>query len=72
MTLKNKKTSQNQALQQKSHQKNKHLSSPLIKYSGPFLKWMKEELRQMDQKNRKLMTMALNPRDDRIYMSRKD
>ena len=45
-----------------------------IRYSGPFLKWTKVELKQMDQ--RKLMTMhkALHPRDnvDRLHVSRKE
>ena len=49
---------------------------PLFKYSGPFLKWTRDELQQMDQRTRKLMTMhkALHPRDDveRRYVSRKD
>ena len=38
----------------------------LVRYSGPFLKWTRDELRQMDQRTRKLMTMhkALHPRDD--------
>ena len=38
----------------------------LVRYSGPFLKWTREELKQMDQKTRKLMTMheALHPKDD--------
>ena len=38
----------------------------LIRYLGPFLKWTREELKQMDQRSRKLMTMhkALHPRDD--------
>ena len=48
---------------------------PLVKYLGPFLKWTREELKQMDQRTRKLMTMhkALHPRDDvdRLYVSRK-
>ena len=47
---------------------------PHIRYSGPFLKWTREELKQMDQKTRKLMTMhkALHPRDDdeRLYLWR--
>ena len=30
---------------------------PIVKYSGPFLKWTRQELRQMDQRTRKLMTM---------------
>ena len=49
---------------------------PLVRYSGPFLKWTRDELKQMDQIRRKLMTMhkALHPRDDvdRLYMSRKE
>ena len=47
-----------------------------MKNSGPFLKWTREELKQMDQRTRKLMTMhkALHPRDDvdRLYVSRKE
>ena len=49
---------------------------PLIRYSGPFLKWTRDELKQMDQRTRQLMTMhkALHPRDDvdRLYVSRKE
>ena len=49
---------------------------PLVRYSGPFLKWTTDELKQMDQRTRKLMTMhkALHPRDDvdRLYVSRKE
>ena len=49
---------------------------PLVRYSGPFLKWARDELKQMDQRTRKLMTMhkALHPRDDvdRLYVSRKE
>ena len=48
---------------------------PLVRYLGPFLKWTREELKQMDQRTRKLMTMhkALHPREDvdRLYVSRK-
>ena len=48
----------------------------LVRYSGPFLKWTRDELKQMDQRTRKLMTMhkALHPRDDvdRLYVSRKE
>ena len=48
---------------------------PLVRYSGPFLKWTRDELRQKDQRTRKLMTMhkALHPRDDvnRLYVQRK-
>ena len=49
---------------------------PLVRYSGAFLKWTREELKQMVQRTRKLMTMhkASNPRDelDRLYVSRKE
>ena len=47
----------------------------LIRYSGPFLKWTREELKQMDQRTRKPMTMheALHPTDDvdTLYVLRK-
>ena len=49
---------------------------PLVIYSGPFLKWTREELKQMDQRTGKLMTMhkALYPRKDvdRLYVPRKE
>ena len=49
---------------------------PLVRNSGPFLKWTREELKQMDQRTRKLMTMhkASHPRDDadRLHVSRKE
>ena len=49
---------------------------PLVRYSRPFLKWTREELKQMDQRTRKLMTMpkALHSRHDvdRLYVSRKE
>ena len=49
---------------------------PLVRYSGPFLKWTRDELKQMDQRIRKLTTIhkALHPRDDveRLYVSRKE
>ena len=49
---------------------------PLVRYSGPFLKLTREELKQMNQRTRKLMTMhkALHPRDDVdwLYVSRKE
>ena len=48
---------------------------PLIRYSEPFLKWTREELKQMNQRTRKLMTMhkTLHLRDDvdSPYVSRK-
>ena len=49
---------------------------PLVKYSGPFHKWTRDEIKQMHQRTRKLMIMhkALHPRDDvdRLYVSRKE
>ena len=49
---------------------------PIVRYSGPFLKWAKDELKPMNQRTRKLMTMnkALHPRDnvDRLHVSRKE
>ena len=49
---------------------------PLVRYSGPFLKCTRHELKQMDQRTRKLMTMhkALHPRDDvgRLHVSSKE
>ena len=49
---------------------------PLVRYSGPFLKWTRDELTHTDQRTRKLMTIhkALHPRDDvdRLYVSRKE
>ena len=48
----------------------------LVRYSGSFLKWTRDEVKQMDQRSRKLMTMhnALHPRDntDRQYVSREE
>ena len=49
---------------------------PLVRYSVPFLKWTRDELRQIDQRTRKLMIMhkALHLRDDvnRLYVPRKE
>ena len=49
---------------------------PIVRYSGPFSKWARKELKQMDQRTRKLMIMhkVLNPSDDidRLYLSRKE
>ena len=48
----------------------------LVRYSGRFLKWMSEELQQMDQRTIKLTTIhkGLHPRDDidGLYVSRKE
>ena len=57
---------------------------PPVEYSGSFLKWTREELKQMDKKKKKttkkktmklmIMHRALHPRDDvdRLYVSRKE
>ena len=49
---------------------------PPVRYSGHFLKWTRDELKQMDQRIRKLMTIhkAFHPRDDldRLYVPRKE
>ena len=51
-------------------------AASLVRYTGPFLKWTRYELKQIDQRTRKLMTMhkALHPRDnlDRLYVSGKE
>ena len=51
-------------------------AAPLVRYSGTFLKLIREELKQMEPSTRKLMTMhkVLHPRDDidRLYVSRKE
>ena len=47
-----------------------------VRYSGPFLKWTRDEFKLMDQRTIKLMTLhnALHPKDDidRVYASRED
>ena len=47
----------------------------LVRYAGPFPKWTRDEISQIDQKTRKLMTMhkVLHHRDDvdRLYVPRK-
>ena len=60
--LKKEKTSQNQGVQQKSHQRDVQI----VRYSGLFFEWTWEKLRQMDQTRRKLMIMhkAFHLRDD--------
>ena len=44
----------------------KALGCPLIRYPGPFFRWTKEGLKQMDQRTRKLTAMnkVLHSRDD--------
>ena len=45
---------------------------PRVRYSGPFLKWTREKLKQMDQRARKLMTNHHRDDVDRLYVSRKE
>ena len=48
----------------------------LVRYSVPFLRWTRDELRQINRRSRILMTMhkALHPKDvvDRLYVPRKE
>ena len=48
----------------------------LVRYLGLFLKWTRDEIEQMDQRTRKLMTIhkVLNPIHDadRLYVSRQE
>ena len=48
----------------------------LVRYSVTFLNWTRDELKQIDQRKRKLMTMhkPLHPREDfdKLYVSRKE
>ena len=34
-------------------------AAPLVRYPRPFLKWTRDELKQIDQRTRKLMNMTL-------------
>ena len=49
---------------------------PLVRYSGHFLKWTRDELKWIDQRTKKVMTMykTLHLRDDvdRLYVPRKE
>ena len=61
---------------QKHYQRNKYWAVSLVRYLGPFLKWSRGELKQMDQRTKKLMTMhkALHSSDDvgRLYVSKEE
>ncbi len=43
----------------------------LVKYSGPFINWTREELRQMDHRTRKLMTIHIRDNINTLYVPRK-
>ena len=55
---------------------NKYLGCTRVRYSGPIVKWTREEIKQINQRTRELITMhkALHPRPnvDRLYESRKE
>ena len=48
----------------------------LVRYSGPFLEWTREELREMNQRTKKSMTMlmVLHSKDykERLYVVRSE
>ena len=69
---KNKKTSWNQALQQKSHQRNKHLGSSPCKIQWTIFKIVKEGTQTNRPKKIDVDTQGLTPeRSYRLYISRK-
>ena len=61
-----KTTSRNQALRQKYHQRDINTGGVrCVRHSEPFIKCTREELRQMDVRTRKLITIDDR---DRVYM----
>ena len=69
-----------QVLKSKLNAKNKiqainAYAIPVISYTGGIIKWRSDELKQINSRTRKIMTMhgALHPRADvdRLYVSRK-
>ena len=46
-TLKNKETTRNKTRQQKLNHRNKYIGCFTSKYSGPFLNWIREEMKLM-------------------------
>ena len=62
-------------LEIKRHSRNRGIKTwavSLVRCLGLFFKWVREELQQIDQRTRKVMTMhkALHPRndEDRLYV----
>ena len=53
----NKKTTWNQTIKQESNQRNKYREVHLVGYLEAFLKLAREEVKQMDQRTRKLVTI---------------
>ena len=62
----NEKTPSIHVMRPESHQSNKHLPVPLVRYSGSFLTLTREKPRQKVKGSWKSMTMrnALHPKDD--------
>ena len=44
----------------------------LVRYSGSFLKWTRDELKQMDQRTRKLMTIPETTLTDYMYQEKRE
>ena len=44
----------------------------LVRYSGPFLKWTRDVLKQIDQRTRKLMTMHKTTLTDYMYQEKRE
>ena len=69
----NEKTSWNQDLLQKSHQRNKHYGSPPCKVLRTILKMDEKWTQKNGRQDKKIDLQGFTPRDDidRIYTSRK-
>ena len=49
---------------------------PVVRYSAPFLDWIKQEIQELDKRTEKIMTMHKSPQPksnvDRLYISEKE
>ena len=45
---------------------------PLVRYSGPFLKLTRDEIKYMDKRTKKIKTIHLRDDVDRLYVLRKE
>ena len=76
VSQKNQKATRDKTIWQKPNQEKNTWLVLIVRYSVPFLKWTRQELKQIDQKTRKLMTTnrVLHPRNnvDRLYVSKKE
>ena len=57
MFQKKQKATRDKTIKQKPYQRNTYLGCPSCKIFGTFLKWDREELKQINQRTRKLMTL---------------